>query len=157
MRDMPIHIIEEEVILACSTDYYHRRVGRPHSSKRLMSMDFISYRSEAAALRNWFKHHFGKIAVHLNLVLIVDSHQAVINAIKADMGLGVVSSHLVWDDIKRGDIMAVSTRKKEVINRISLVQLADKVPGPAEKIFLAHIRKSLRRPGLPTPAFQVIG
>lgn len=150
-------IIEEEVILACSRDYYLQRVGRPHTAKRLSAMDFITYRPEAAALRNWFKHHFGKTAVHLNMVLIVDNHQAVIGAIKADMGLGVVSSHLVWEDIQSGAMIAVSTRKNEVINRIALVQLSDKVPTLTERLFHAHLRESLRETGMPTPAFRVIG
>lgn len=162
MAEMPAYlsiepIIEEEVILACSKDYYRHKVGRPHTAERLMSMDFISYRVEAAALRNWFKHHFGKTAVHLNMALIVDSHQAVIGAIKADVGMGVVSSHLVWDDIRSGSIIAVATRKKEVINRISLVQLSGKVPVLTEKMFHVHIRESLRRWEMATPAFRFIG
>lgn len=151
-----VPMIEEEVVLACSDTYYRRRVGRPHSAERLLAMDFISYRTEAAALRNWFRHHFGKSAPRLNVVLTVDSHQAVIGAIKAHVGLGVVASHLVREDIQDGRIVSIATRKKAVINLISLIRLADHVPGPAEKIFLSHFRDSLLAAEMAGPAFRVV-
>ncbi|MCP3871920.1 MAG: LysR family transcriptional regulator, partial [Desulfobacteraceae bacterium] len=118
-------LIEEEVVLACSKRYYEREIKGNHSFENLASKEFISYQKSSLTLRNWFKYHFNKFSIGLNRVLTVDSHQAVITGIRNQLGMGVIASHIVSRDIKRGRIIPVKTEKKSVINRISLVQLQD--------------------------------
>lgn len=136
-------VIEEEVILACSRKYYDTEIRGDHSFGNLVTKDFIAYHPHAQTVKSWFRHHFRKSQLHLNIVMTVDSHQAVVAGIRHHMGMGVVASNLAWQEISRGKIVPISTPKKEVLNRISLVQLQDKVPSLTEKTFQGHFREEI--------------
>ena len=92
-------IIDEEVILACSKTYRDKVLGGDRSFENLMAHDFITYQPRAQALKGWFRHHFDKLAINPRVVLTVDSVQAVIEAIRHSMGMGVIASHLAYEDI----------------------------------------------------------
>ena len=140
-------IIEEEVILGCSKAYYDREINGDHSFENLVQKEYISYEKSSLTLRNWYKYHFNKFSIELNRVLIVDSHQAVISGIKNSLGLGVIAAHIVSKDIKKGLIVPVRTTKKDVINKISLVLLQDKVPNLTEKTFINAFKDDILKTG----------
>ncbi|MBU8848869.1 MAG: LysR family transcriptional regulator [Desulfobacterales bacterium] len=140
-------LIDEEVIMACSKRYYEREIKGDHSFENLASKEFISYQKSSLTLKNWFKHHFNKFSAGLNRVLTVDSHQAVITGIKTQLGMGVIASHIVSRDIKRGKIIPIKTAKRDVINNISLVQLQDKVPSLTEKVFINFLKTDILSSG----------
>jgi DNA-binding transcriptional LysR family regulator len=75
------------------------------------------------------------MAENLNIVMTLDSHEALISALKLGMGLGVATAHLVWDEIQRGEVIPITTLRANMVNMISLVQLQDKVPTLTEKTF----------------------
>ncbi|MEH0018402.1 MAG: LysR family transcriptional regulator [Desulfobacter sp.] len=141
-------LIDEEVILACSKSYYERTVRGDHSFDNLVKKEFISYKKSSLTLRNWFKHHFNRFSIDLNRVMTVDSHQAVINGILNDLGMGVIARHIVSLAIARGDIIPLETDRKDVINKISLVQLQDKVPSLTEKTFVRFLKQDIRESGM---------
>ena len=140
-------LIDEEVVMACSKGYYDREIKGNHSFENLVTKAFISYQKSSLTLRNWFKHHFNRFSLDLNRVLTVDSHQAVITGIKNQLGMGVIASHIVQRDIKRGRIIPIKTGKKDVINKISLVQLQDKVPSLTEKTFVNYLKTDILSSG----------
>ncbi len=92
-------VAEEEIILACSKQYYAKSVKKDHSFKCLTQQNFITYRQGAQTIKSWFKHHFGKSNPHLQTVLTVDSHQAIISAIQHHVGMGIIASYLVSKEI----------------------------------------------------------
>jgi len=128
-------VAEEEVILACSSHYYQSCLRGDCNLQSLMRQNFISYRKDLQAIRQWFKHHFSKTNVPVREVLTVDSHETVISAIKNHVGLGVVASHLIAEELRTGDIVHIETANPEITNSISLVHLQDKVPTLTEKVF----------------------
>ena len=128
-------VVAEEVILACSQQYYEKYVKSDHSFNHMKQQSFIAYRHSAQTVKNWFRHHFGKYNVDANIVLTVGSHQGVIAAIRHHMGLGVIASHMVGERLKTGEIRRIDTTKEEIINQMSLVQLQNKIPTRAEKMF----------------------
>ncbi len=128
-------VVAEEVILACSNHYYEKFIKRDHSLQHLKEQTFIAYRRSAQTVKNWFRHHFGKYNVDVNVALTVGSHQGVIAAIRHDVGLGVIASHMVGESIQSGDILRIDTSKEEIVNQMSLVQLQNKIPTRAEKMF----------------------
>lgn len=138
-------VVEEEVILTCSRQYYEHSLGRDRSFQSLTQQHFIAYRENAHTIRNWFKHHFGKFNVDIDVVLTVDSHQAVISAIQHHVGLGVVASDMVKDLMNTSQIIPIRTSKAEIINPISLVQLQDKLPTFTEKVFVRFLEDTLRQ------------
>ncbi len=140
-------IIEEEVILGCSKAYYDKEIQGDHSFEHLVKKEFISYEKSSLTLRNWFKYHFHKFSLDLNRVLTVDSHQAVISGIKNSLGLGVIAAHIVSRDIRKGLIVPIRTHKKDVINKISIVLLQDKVPNLTEKTFITAFKDDIIKTG----------
>jgi DNA-binding transcriptional LysR family regulator len=140
--------LEEDVIMACSGEYYERHIRKDHSFKHLAAREFIEYKLDASALLSWFKYHFGKSPIQLNVVLTVDNVQAVIAAIKHHLGLGVIVSHLVAQEITNGMIIPVRIPSKKVINKISLFQLQDKIPNQTEKAFQRHFRHEISIMGI---------
>lgn len=140
-------IFDEEVILACSSDYCEDILRKDFSFNNLMANNFISYLPTASELHNWFKHHFRKTSIHPTIVMTVDSIQAVISCIRRHMGMGIIVSHLVNEDIRSGKIVPVTTGHKEIINRISLVQLQDKIPSLTDKTFQRHFKAAMQKAG----------
>ena len=141
-------IVNEEVILAGSREYCHDRLNMDFSLENLLAGEFITYKNDALALRNWFRHHFKLLSPKINIVFTVDSLQAVISGIEHRIGLGIVASHLVYEEIRQGRLVPITTGKPEIINRISLVQLQDKVPSVTEKTFLRHMMREIKRVGV---------
>ncbi|SDO88719.1 LysR family transcriptional regulator [Desulforhopalus singaporensis] len=131
-------IIEEQVVLACSRTYFNSHIAGDESCKRLESGQFISQQPDARAITNWFLHHFGKPPGQLDIVVQVENHQAVLSSIRHNLGMGIIVSHLAWDDIRSGTIVIIRGESEQTKNRISLVQLRDKIPSAAEKTFIAH-------------------
>lgn len=140
-------LVEERVILACSKAYYDREIKGDHSFENLVSKEFISYQKTSLTLRTWFKYHFNRFSIDLNRVMTVDSHQAVINGILNHVGMGIVAAHIVGNAIDKGQIIPVATQKKDVINKISLVQLQDKVPSLTEKTFIRFLKSDIKASG----------
>jgi DNA-binding transcriptional LysR family regulator len=141
-------VVKEEVILACSKQYYEKSVKMDHSLKNLSRQNFITYRHNRQALKNWFKHHFGKYNLNFHVVLTVDSHQAVISAIYHHLGLGVIASHQVNEKIQKGQVIRIDTSKAQIINQISVVHLQDKIPTLTEKVFEKFLVKKIKLMGI---------
>ena len=137
-------VIEEEVVLACSKTYKKNVLKNNHTYENLIDQSFISQQHSARALNNWFRHHFGKSAGKLYTVLTVANHQAVVAAVRHHVGLGIIVSHLVWKEIRSGTIVVINRSAKQAVNRISILQLLDKVVPLTEKSFLAHFQYCLQ-------------
>jgi len=133
--------IDEEIILVCSKSYYQQHIKGDLSIENLLAQDYISYDNKFLAINGWFKHHFGRQSVKINAVLIVDSIQAVLAAIENDIGLGVISSN----QMHSGNLITITTDKKEIVNTISLIQLKDKVPSFTEKTFQHFLKTALQK------------
>jgi DNA-binding transcriptional LysR family regulator len=128
-------VVEEEVILACSKKYYEKQIAGDCSFELLLQQDYIAYKNDMQIVRKWFENHFSRHRVKLNKVLSVDNHEAVASSILHDMGLGVVSSHLAREELESGSMIKIRTDKADIINKISLVQLMDKIPTLTERVF----------------------
>lgn len=138
-------LLTERMILVCSREYYQREIKGDHSYDNLITKEFIVDEDDPSTLEIWFRHHFRKNSDNLDIVLTVDDHQALISGLRLGMGLGVATGHLIWDEIKNGELIPVTTAQGYVVNMISLVQLQDKIPTLTEKTFrdfmLAEVRK----------------
>ena len=137
-------LIEEELAMICSRDYYDREIRGDHSCDNLITKEFISDEHDDSFLRHWFAYHFGTVARQPNIVVMVESHQANLRCVKLGMGLTITSSHMVWKEIAEGSMVPINTAKPNAINTISLVQLQDKIPTVTEKTFHRYIRKHMQ-------------
>lgn len=140
-------IINEELILACSRSVYQASINDSLAIEQLLSCNFVSYQLHAPDIKTWFKQHFEKSSVQFNITMVVESVRGIIAGIKNNMGLGLVPSHLIKEEIAKGELIHIQTDKNEIVNHISLVQLQDKIPANTEKIFISHLRKQLESIG----------
>lgn len=138
-------VVEEEVILACSYTYYEKSVKDDLSFESLSQQNFISYLKDLQTIRQWFKHHFSKSNISIRDVLTVNNHAAVVSAIMNHMGMGVVASHIVSNELRDRQIIHIKTSRPEILNSISLVHLQDKVPTFTEKVFVKHLVDTIRK------------
>lgn len=128
-------VLKEVMILTCSRDYAQQYLPEGPDYAGLIQREFITDEDDPSVLDHWFKHHFRKIPENLNIVMTLDSHEALISGIKLGMGLGVATAHLMWEELQRGEVVLVRTGTAEMVNMISLVQLQDKIPTLTEKTF----------------------
>lgn len=138
-------LIEEELVLISSEEYYNREIAGDHSYENLIDKEYISDEHDDMFLKHWFSHHFQKRNVQPNVVLTVESHQACLRCVKLGMGLTTTSSHMVWKEIVAGSIVPITTVTQNAINTISLVELQDKVPTITEKTFHNHIKQAMHQ------------
>lgn len=150
-------VMEEEVILACSRDYYEASVRKDHSFAHLSGLEFIEYRAHAVVVKNWFRHHFGRVPARVDIVMAVDSIQTVISGIRHHLGLGVIATHMAAEEIAAGTVVPIDTGQAAVMNSISLVRLQDKVPTLTERAFLSHIQKAMQASGMLKPFRRIEG
>lgn len=138
-------LLEEELTLVCSRDYYEKEIQADHSYEHLISKDYICDRGEMIILSHWFRHHFKNEPKRLNVVMTSNKHEVLLSGLRLGMGLGLTSSHLIYADLTDGSIVPILTGKKNPACWISLVQLQDKIPNLTEKTFLSHLKQEVQQ------------
>jgi DNA-binding transcriptional LysR family regulator len=136
-----VEVMEEQLVLVAARDHEARALEGSRAFGRLAAASFVEYQPAAPAVRGWFRHHFGRVPARLDLALVVESVQAVITAVRHGMGLGVVPSHTVAAELEAGTLVVIGTRKRAIVNRVSLVRVLDKVPSRAEKAFVRFLER----------------
>jgi len=135
---------KEQFVLVCSRKYYKRKIQDGHHFNQLIKNDFISYIDHGPVIKMWFKHHFKKIPTKFNIGVIVENVHGIINAVQADLGLGVIPQYLINDKLKSGGLVKIDVKTKEFENKLALAQLPDKKPSITEKFFLSEVQKNLK-------------
>lgn len=141
-------VVKEKIILACSKYYYEKKLKQNVSFRKLSQQNFITYRKDAQTIAIWFKHHYGKRNYSIKPVLNVNSHQAILSAIQHNVGMGIIASHLVRNEIQSGEIIGIKTSKSDITNRMALTQLLDKLQTFTEKVFIKFLLKEIELIGL---------
>lgn len=140
-----VAVVDEVLLLVGAAGYEQELLQGSRAFGRLAAARFVDYHPGAPAVRGWFRHHFGRTPPRIELALAVESVQAVIAAVEHGMGLGLVPVHTVERAIAAGRIVAITTRRRALTNRISLARVLDRVPSRLEKAFVAFILQALGR------------
>lgn len=140
-----IEVMDEALLLVAAADYEAAALQGSRAFARVAAARFVDYHASAPALRGWFRHHFGRVPPRLEPALAVESVQAVIAAVSHGMGLGVVPAHTVARPLAAGEMVAITTRRRALTNRISLVRLLDRVPSRLERTFVTFVTRALGR------------
>lgn len=142
----PFHvkqIFEEELVLACSKKYFEEKVLANDGYDNLVQLEFITQESLGVDLKSWFKHHFSRIPNNLDVVMITENVLTAIEAIKMNMGLGVVDTYLIQNEIEDGSIILITTGIPEMMNRMSLMTLQGKSLTLAESMFMEYFHEQM--------------
>lgn len=137
-------LAEETFVLAGSRYYFENTMKKNISFESLSTMDFITDEHEPVILKHWFWHYFKKPVSKVNIIMAIESHQALLNCVRLGMGLAITADHLIWDEIKTGKIIPIFPSKEKVINQISFVQLTDKHPTLTEKAFQTFFKNRIK-------------
>lgn len=141
-----VEVMDEVLLLVATPDCERRHLQGSRAFTRLSAARFVDYHPTAPAVRGWFRHHFERVPPRIELALAVESVQAVITAVEHGMGLGLVPAHTVAPALEAERLVAITTRRRALTNRISLVRMLDRVPSRLEREFVAFVVTALARP-----------
>lgn len=137
-----VPIVKEEFILACSRRYYEEHITHAEY-EALTKLQYIGYQKDLALYRSWFKLHFGDAPSSLDMAFVADNSGAIISAIEADMGIGIIVSHFISEQIAERSIVPITVSEGKLENTIACVQLKNKVETLAESSFKKHMLAEL--------------
>ncbi len=136
-------LARETFVLACSQKYFQMRLNNDISFESLVAQDFLTDEHEPVILKHWFWHYFKKTIPKVNIVMAIESHPALLECIRLDMGLAITAYHLIQKEVEKGVIVPIFPGKDKVINQISLVQLRGKQPTLTEVVFQEFIMEQV--------------
>lgn len=138
-----IEVMDEELLLVAAATHERKQLQGERTFARLSAARFVDYHPTAPAARGWFRHHFSRVPPRLEVVLAVESVQAVISAVRRGMGLGLVPADSVQRALKAGELVTITTRRRPLTNRISLLRAFDRKPSRLERELVAFAVKEL--------------
>jgi DNA-binding transcriptional LysR family regulator len=139
--------IDEVLVLVGSAAHEREQLDGSRAFGKLSAARFVDYHPGAPAVRSWFRHHFGRTPPRIDVALAVESVQAVIAAVEHGLGFGLVPAHTVERALAAGRLVAVTTRRRSLTNRISLARVPERVPSRLEQAFAGFVLQALgKRP-----------
>lgn len=138
-------LTEETFALACSRTYFTDRMNENTTFDTLVCQDFLTDEHEPVILKHWFWNYFKQPLPQLNIIMAIESHPALLDCIRLDMGLAVTADHLIRSEVVNGDLVIVFPGPERVLNRISLVQLREKKPVLTESVFQSFILERFQK------------
>lgn len=132
-------VLEERLVMVAATGYEAEHLQGRRGARALEACSYVAYGPRAPAVHAWFRHHFGRSPPMVSVGLAVESVQAVLTAVRAGMGLGVVPAHAADSAIEEGTMVVLTTRRRALTNRVSMVRPLDKRPSRAERAFVRAV------------------
>jgi DNA-binding transcriptional LysR family regulator len=109
-----IPLIDEPLILIGSGTYVKENISKTSSADVLMKCQYVAYKPQAPELMEWFSHHFNVLVKQLNIVLTVENVNAVICAVRNNLGLGIVPLYLVQSAIEQQERIHIHAGKDDL-------------------------------------------
>lgn len=129
----------EELILCCSQNFYHKYLRHGHSLKILKYLPHIPYHEGKEGIYKWYFHHYKRVP-DLKWTISIDNPLGVLKAILKNWGLGVIPKSLALEYPK--SIHVVPGTKSDLKSTIMLAQNLSKVPSQIEKELIKLIIKN---------------
>jgi DNA-binding transcriptional LysR family regulator len=139
-------VVKEEFVLAASEKNYKKFQLKEASFAKLIRCPVVDYVTHGPVMRMWLKHHFGRTPSELLMAFSAESVRAVLNAIAADVGVGVVPKHLVTKEFK--ELKIIPTAKKPFVNEIMLARQQGKSATAKEQEFIKFYKEKSDRSSL---------
>lgn len=136
-----VEVMEESLVMVGSRRYERSVLGGLRTFAAASQAAFIGYHPRAPAIHGWFRHHFSKAPTRLELAVTAESVQAVVAAVRNGMGLGLVPAQAVESEPERRRLVSITTRRRPMTHRISMVRLLDRIPSRLEQRFAGFVRE----------------
>lgn len=147
-------LLDQPVVMVCSKLYFNRNISGKIDFERLMQCEYLRTNNGSRVIDQWFQCHYKRLPHDLRYVLTTDNHQSCLDAVRNGMGLGIFPYHLVSREVTAGTLSVIDSSGNQMISRLLLVQLKQKVPGLTEQAFVTVFKKelaSLTRENNPRP------
>lgn len=135
-------LFEEQLVLVASRVVEREHLEGARGYRELARVPFVAYHRSAPDVRRWFRHHYRKAPTQLDVVLSVESVQAVLASVAAGIGFGLVPAHATADHRDASKLVVVETRRRPLVHGVGLVRLLDKVPSRLERTFVRWIEST---------------
>ena len=135
-------VLDEHLVLLGSRALERKHLEGRRGFRDLAACPFVAYHPSAPDVRRWFRHHFRKAPQRPDIVLAVESVQAVIGAIAEGLGFGLVPADAMTDRRNTSKLVVIETRRRPLIHRVGLVRLLDKVPTRLERTFVRYVESA---------------
>ena len=145
-----VEVMDEALVLVAAPAYEREQLDGSRAFARLSGLRFVDYHPTAPGVRGWFHHHFERVPPRLNVALAVESVQAVIRAVEHGMGPGLVPAHTIAAALAEERLVAITTRRRPLTNRVTLVRMLDRVPSRLEQAFVTFVVGALAHPARAT-------
>lgn len=138
--------MKEEFVMVSSEKLWKEFKLQSPSFSSLVEVPIVDYLPHAPVARMWLKHHFSKAPVQLKVAYSAESVRAILNAIACSIGIGVVPSHMLVEDLRH--LRVLETTKKPFINHIMIARQQGKKASFRESEFIKFFRLCLDSKGL---------
>jgi DNA-binding transcriptional LysR family regulator len=140
-------IYSESLNLVASTEYLKQKNlgfrGGKEKLPQLTQLEFLEYQRNEPVLRMWFRYHYGKKNVSLNIRAWAMSVHGVANFVKAGMGAAVLPDHVIERIRNEGSSIHIFKGHKVAMqNEISLAWPKKKPLSVAANEFKKYALKS---------------
>lgn len=137
-------VMKEEFVMVASDKMIKAyKIGSRSGFQDLAKIPLVDYVSHGPVARMWFNHHFNKIPSKLNLVFSAESVRAVLNAISADIGIGVIPQRILSEGGSK-HLHVIETVKKPFINQIMIARQVGRPKSFRETEFINFFREHTR-------------
>ncbi len=132
-------LASETFVLVCARSYFENRMQNDISYESLIEQDFLTDEHQPIILKHWIWHYYKRTISNINIVMAIDSHQALLRCVRLGMGLAITADHLIKEDVEKGLIVPIFPTKDRVINQMSLVRIREKKLTLTEEVFQAFL------------------
>lgn len=138
-------VYNEQLFLCSSKEYLKKRGFNKEDRSFFESLDIIDYMRGEPLVRMWFKHHFGKSNVDLNVRAILMDVQGIGRMILSGLGVGILPLHLVEKLEREGHtLVRLMGEAKPLKNKISVAYLPDRTQSITSLAVLEELRDHLK-------------
>lgn len=132
----------DELVLVASPT--HPMAGKTISASRLGELELISREPGSGTRKNWEEHlrNTGTPTENLRIVAQLGSTEAVVRAVKASMGVAVVSLWAVEQDLARGELARIFLEIGSMERTFYLVRNSARALSPAAQRFMEMAMQS---------------
>ncbi len=132
-------VMKEKFVMAASEKNIKKfNLHEKPTLKDLSEIPIVDFLHHAPVSCIWFRHHYGKIPLKLNVVFSAESIRSVLTAITEDIGFAVVPQHLLTEKYKT--IKTISTSKKPFENQIMIARQIGKMKTLRETEFISFYK-----------------
>jgi len=135
--------LEETLVLVCAKTFAEEHVSHRPTAKLLLTLPHVEYVRDRSVIGLWYRHHHNASAVAAPLRLIADNVHAVLAAVRAGLGLGLVPEHLIRAELDRGSLIEIAGRKSKLAHAIVLAQRKDRIPTIGEREVVAAMSEAV--------------